>query len=189
MVKRSIFAVAALGAMMLASGGAFAQDTMNKDTMSKDTMGKDTMGKDAMSKDSMGMDAANASGINNVDGVGLKGFDPVAYFDQHKPAKGTPANTASYLGVTYEFTSKQHADAFAKDPAKYVPTFNGFCATAVAEGVKADVDPHDFVVYKGKLNVFYSDEAKAVFVKNQAAVAAKAESNWPDVQKQTKVIR
>ena len=133
--------------------------------------------------------AQTAGGVNAVDGVALRGFDPVAYFEQHKPVKGTPAATATYNGVTYEFASKEHAAAFEKDPAKYVPTFNGFCATAVAEGVKADADPHEFVVYSGKLNVFYSEAARTHFVKDEPGVSAKATSNWPTVEKLTTIIR
>jgi hypothetical protein len=103
--------------------------------------------------------------------------------------KGTPENVAMYHGVTYEFASKAHAALFAANPEKFLPTFNGFCATAVAEGVKADVDPHDYVIRGGRLNLFYSDEARAVFVKDQAGTEKKAESNWPEVMKQSKIIR
>jgi pentapeptide MXKDX repeat protein len=196
MTKRhSMLAAAAFATLLLGTVGAHAQngssDTMTKDAMPKDTMGTDTMGKDTMGKDAMSHDAmmADDMGINAVDGVALKGFDPVAYFLQNKPVKGSPENVVAYHGVTYEFATKAHAALFAREPAKYVPTFNGFCATAVAEGVKADVDPHDYVIHAGKLNVFYSDDARAVFLKDQTGTEKKAENNWPQVMQQTKIIR
>jgi pentapeptide MXKDX repeat protein len=192
MTKRfPIFATAAVAALLLGPLGAHAQDatkdTMSPDTMTKDTMTKDSMGKESMAHDAMMADAAG--GINAVDGVALKGFDPVAYFLQNKPVKGSPQFVAMYQGVTYEFASKGHQALFQQNPEKYVPRFSGFCTTAASEGVKADIDPHDFVVSDGKLNVFYSDEARDVFLKNASGVTKKAEANWPAVAKLTKVIR
>ena len=130
-----------------------------------------------------------ATGFNTVDGIALHGFDPVAYFVDHKPLKGSPKFSASYNGVTYEFASAAHAADFQKDPAKYVPAFNGFCTTAVSEGIKADIDPHAYVIDHGKLNVFFSDEAREHFVKDPAGVAKQAAANWPTVQTQDKIYR
>lgn len=155
MAFRSILAAAALTALTLSAGSAWAQ----------------------------------ASAFNTVDGVALHGFDPVAYFDQHKPVKGTPDNSYTYQGVTYEFASKAHMETFQKTPDKFVPNYGGFCTTAVYEGVKADADPHVYAIHDGKLNVFYSDGAKAIFDKQTATVLKEAAAKWPEVQTQTKVIR
>lgn len=133
--------------------------------------------------------AQSANTYNTVDGVALHGFDPVAYFDQHKPVKGTPDNSFTYQGITYEFASKAHLDTFQKSPDKFLPLYGGFCTTAVSEGVKADIDPHAFSIHDGKLSVFYSDGAKAVFDKNTSHVLKEAAQKWPDVQTQSKVIR
>ncbi len=40
----------------------------------------------------------------NVDenGLALQGYDPVAYFTDGKPVKGSPQFTASYQGATYQ---------------------------------------------------------------------------------------
>jgi YHS domain-containing protein len=193
MTNYSILGGAALGVMLMLSGGTFAATMPDPmaDPMAKpmaDTMAKpmaDTMAKPMADT----MAAPMTTGFNTVDGIALHGFDPVAYFTQHKPVKGSPKFSASYNGVTYEFATASDAATFQKDPAKYVPAYNGFCTTAVSEGVKADIDPHAYVIDHGKLNVFFSDEARDHFLKDPAKVSRLAASNWPAVEKLDKIYR
>lgn len=133
--------------------------------------------------------AIEAKAVNNVEGVALKGFDPVAYFVDSKPRKGDPSITAKYRGVTYEFVNAEHKALFEKDPAKYAPEYNGYCAFGVTEGLKIDVDPHAYAINHGKLNVFFSDEARDAFQSKLEENIADAQKKWPTVQKLTKVIR
>ena len=133
--------------------------------------------------------AIEAKAVNNVEGIALKGFDPVAYFVDSKPSKGDPGITSKFNGVTYEFVSKEHKALFDKDPAKYVPAYNGFCATGVAEGLKLDVDPHAYAINDNKLNVFFSDGARDLYQNDYANKSREAEKKWPTVQKLTKVVR
>src|SRR5215471_20174956 len=46
----------------------------------------------------------------NVDksGVILKGYDPVAYFEEHRPVKGDPKFSSIYRTATYHFASAAH---------------------------------------------------------------------------------
>ena len=83
-----------------------------------------------------GVRADSAGGINQIDGLALHGFDPVAYFTQNKAVKGEPVLTASYQVVTYQFASKEDQAAFQANPAKYVPQYGGFCALATSIGIK-----------------------------------------------------
>lgn len=103
--------------------------------------------------------AETAGAINQVDGVALHGFDPVAYFTQHKAVKGEPQFTAVHDGVTYEFASKEDQATFQTSPEKYVPQYGGYCAIVFSKGVKADIDPHAFAIDDGKLYVNYSEPA------------------------------
>ncbi len=43
----------------------------------------------------------------NVDktGLGLKGYDPVAYFTENRPVMGNPQFVSTYNGVRYQFAS------------------------------------------------------------------------------------
>jgi len=126
---------------------------------------------------------------NLVDGVALHGFDPVAYFVDHKPTKGDPSIASTYDGATYEFASKEHKALFDAAPAKYVPVYGGYCAFAVTEGIKADIDPYAYAINDGKLYVNFSVEARDAFQANVADNGHKAEANWPKVQKLDKVYR
>src|SRR5690349_7357662 len=87
---------------------------------------------------------AMAASLNTIDGVAIKGYDPVAYFTDNKAEPGSDAFTAQYEGATFKFASAAHRDLFLADPAKYVPQYGGFCAYGTAEGHKADTDPEAF---------------------------------------------
>ena len=133
--------------------------------------------------------AESAGDVNQIDGIALHGFDPVAYFTQNKAVKGEPKLTAVHQGVTYEFASKEDQAAFQANPEKYVPQYGGFCAFATSKGVKADIDPHAFAINDGKLYVNYSERALQAYQEDVKGNTEKANHNWPDVAKQSKIIR
>ena len=126
---------------------------------------------------------ARAGEVNQTDGLALRGYDPVAYFTQHKAVKGDPQWTATHHGVTYEFASQEDQTAFQADPDKYVPQYGGFCALATSVGVKADADPKEFVVRDGKLFVNNNPKAQSLFQQDVEGNIKKADHNWPDVAK------
>ena len=136
-----------------------------------------------------GVRAESAGDVNQIDGIALHGFDPVAYFTQNKAVKGEAEFTAQYKGVTYEFASKEDQATFRANPAKYVPQYGGFCAFAVSKGVKADIDPRAFAINDGKLYVNYSEKALQAYQGDVKGNTQKANHNWSDVAKQSKIIR
>ena len=168
-----IIATAVLVAAMLTAHGARAES--RADVYAKIT--------------TQGVRVDSAGDINQIDGLALHGFDPVAYFTQNKPVKGEPLLTASYQGVTYQFASKEDQAAFQANPVKYVPQYGGFCALATSLGIKADIDPHAFAINDGKLYVNYSDKALQAYQGDAKGNTEKADHNWPAVAKQTKIIR
>ena len=54
-------------------------------------------------------------------------------------------------------------------PGKYVPAYEGFCATAGAPGMKLESDPKLFTVHNGRAYLFSNTEAKAMFDGTSAA--------------------
>jgi hypothetical protein len=133
--------------------------------------------------DIRGADAAAARRHYNVDkaNLALQGYDPVAYFDGGKPAKGSPDITADVGGVTYRFASADHRDRFLADPAKYQPAYGGWCATAMAKNKKVEIDPTSFKITDGRLFLFYKDlfsDARKPWVKDEANLRDKADANW-----------
>jgi YHS domain-containing protein len=128
--------------------------------------------------------AAKKAGVKppkvNVDksGVILKGYDPVAYFEDHRPVQGDPKFSSTYRTATYHFASAAHKAAFDKNPAKYAPQYGGFCAASMSRGKLADIDPNVFFVYKGKLYVCSSPKRGKIFYSNPEVNIQKADKNW-----------
>jgi YHS domain-containing protein len=122
------------------------------------------------------------------DGVVIKGYDPVAFFEDKKPVKGSPEHKAEYKGSVFHFSSKTNRDAFTANPAKYAPQYNGFCAFGAAGGYKAAVDPAAFTVVNGKLYLNYNKDVRKQWSADIPGLVAKADKNWPEVSRQTKVI-
>ncbi len=113
-------------------------------------------------------------------GIGLKGYDPVAYFTGGKAQKGLETITATNAGLTWRFANAAHKAAFEKEPAKYLPQYGGFCAWGVANGKLFDIDPADgWTITDGKLFVVFNGDILKLFKADQTALVAKAEQNWP----------
>ena len=130
---------------------------------------------------------AFAQKVNLENGVAIKGYDPVAYFTDHKPIKGVPEYRADYEGATYEFTSVAHRILFVEAPEKYVPQFGGFCAYGTALGHKADVDPTAFTIVDGKLYLNYNAKVMTSWRQDIPGYIVKATKAWPNVSQQTAV--
>jgi YHS domain-containing protein len=133
--------------------------------------------------------AALADTVNVENGIAIKGYDPVAYFTDHKPVKGVPTYKADYEGATYEFASEAHRALFTATPEKYAPQFGGFCAFAAAQGRKADIDPAAFTIVDGKLYLNYNLKVQAAWKQDIPGYTRKAEEAWPTVSQQTDVVR
>jgi YHS domain-containing protein len=114
--------------------------------------------------------------LNNVI---VKGYDPVAYFNQGKAVMGSPLITSTYHGATYLFASREDKAEFDKSPAKFEPQYGGYCAyTMSKEGKRHDIDPKAFRIYKGKLYVCQTPAQLKDFSANIDANLAKADQNW-----------
>jgi hypothetical protein len=72
---------------------------------------------------------ASIAQVQPVDkkGLAIGGYDVVAYFS-NTAVEGSPSITAVHKKVTYQFSTTANRDAFVKNPAQYLPQFDGFCA-------------------------------------------------------------
>ena len=86
-----------------------------------------------------------------LEGVAVKGYDPVAYFVEGKPVKGSGKFEHKWMGAKWHFSSAENRDSFAKNPEKYAPQYGGYCAYAVSQGAIADIDPTAWKIVNGKL--------------------------------------
>ena len=116
-------------------------------------------------------------------GVAIKGYDPVAYFTDGKPAKGASVYSFEWNGAEWRFASAAHRDLFKADPAKYAPQYGGYCAWAVSRGYTAGIDPDAWKIVSGRLYLNYSMKVQQQWSEDIPGNVAKAEENWPKILK------
>lgn len=124
-----------------------------------------------------------ASGQYNLtDGaLALKGFDPVAYIESGKAQAGKSEISSRYRGVVYRFASVETRQRFAENPEKYVPAYGGWCATAMADGRKVEIDPANFKVTNSRLFLFYKGwlgNALNDWNKDEKSLTVRADEQW-----------
>src|SRR5262245_43062828 len=73
--------------------------------------------------------------------IALRGYDPVSYFADGRPAKGSSESWYAFDDVVYLFRSAQHRQQFAGDPERYAPQYDGYCAGGISKNYKAEPDP------------------------------------------------
>jgi len=124
---------------------------------------------------------AQAKALLNLDkdGVALQGYDPVAFFTEHKPVKGKMEFKSVDGGATYYFASAETKALFDKEPARYEPAYGGYCAYGVSRNKLVEIDPEAFQVLDGRLLLQYSKGVRADFNKDASGNVAKANGNWP----------
>ena len=124
---------------------------------------------------------AQTKTLVNLDktGVAIQGYDPVAFFADHQPAKGDQKFLVKHDGAIYFFASKEHKDLFKENPAKYEPEFGGYCAYGVSRNKLVEIDVDAFQIVDGKLLLQYSKGVRDDFNKDAKANLAKAVTNWP----------
>jgi YHS domain-containing protein len=125
-------------------------------------------------------DEVNVSKGGTLAGLGLAahGYDVVAFFTDAKASIGTDAHALAHGGGTYRFVSQANLDAFKADPAKYEPSYGGYCAYGVTLGEKFDGDPRYWRIVDGKLFLNLNGDIQAEWSKNVPGNIAKANNNW-----------
>ena len=121
------------------------------------------------------------------DGVAIHGYDPIAYFAEMKPVKGLPEFQAEYQGSTFYFSTAANRDSFTANPDKFAPQYGGYCAFGMAKGYKAVIDPAASTVVDDKLYLNYSETVRSQWKLDIPGYIRKANANWPDVKRLTKV--
>ena len=121
------------------------------------------------------------------DGVAIRGYDPIAYFAEMKPVKGSPEFHAEYQGSTFYFSTAANRGTFVANPDKFAPQYGGYCAFGMAKGYKATIDPAAFTVVHDKLYLNYSETVRSQWVSDIPGYIDKANANWAEVRKLTEV--
>lgn len=120
--------------------------------------------------------------VNTESGIAIKGYDPVAYFADGKPVKGSPKHSHDWMGAQWQFASDDHKQQFIANPEKYAPRYGGYCAYAVSQGVTADIDPEAWKIVDGKLYLNLSPGVASIWLKDIPGYIAAADKNWPKLR-------
>jgi len=114
--------------------------------------------------------------------LALHGYDPVAYFTEGHPVRGSDKLVHIHEGAAYRFSTQAHLDAFKQDPVRYAPQYGGFCAFGVSVGKKFDGDPRLWKIEGGKLYLNLNEDIYATFLEDLDGNIRKAEGNWAKIE-------
>ena len=109
----------------------------------------------------------------------IKGYDPVAYFTENKPVKGSEDYSFEYKGAQWLFSSKENLEMFKNNPGKYEPQYGGYCAYAVSQNKTASIKPELFTIHEGKLYLNYNASINEKWRKQKDSFIEAADKNWP----------
>lgn len=123
--------------------------------------------------------------INSENGIAIDGYDVVSYFDG-TAKKGNNALSSMYKGTTFYFSAKNNLEKFKSTPEKFIPSYGGYCAYAVAvKGKKVSVNPETFEIRDGKLLLFYNKRSTNTLElwqnENPEELVKKADTNWKKI--------
>ena len=116
---------------------------------------------------------------NTSSGIALKGYDPVAYFDDGQPTPGDNQISHEWAGVTWHFSSAENKNQFSSSPESYAPQYGGFCSFAVSKGFTADISPDAWHIENQNLYVFADKNVRDDWVATLSdGSLTKSDANW-----------
>jgi YHS domain-containing protein len=130
-----------------------------------------------------GAEKSPVPAVNAPEGVGVKGYDPVAYFTLGRPSPGVDQYSYQLKGVTYRFASAEDRDNFKADPEKYLPQYGGYCAYAMSINRIADIDPSRWAIVNNKLYLNNNYLSFHLWSLDESGNIASADRNWPQYPK------
>jgi len=117
--------------------------------------------------------------------LSISGYDPVAYFTDGKPVPGKTEFEYLWHKLRWRFANGEHRDLFARDPDRYAPQYDGYCAMGAAAGEAAHkdtVDPEAWAIVDGKLYLTHRHQAMDDWRQNPTEYIKQADENWAVVK-------
>ncbi|MCD9148175.1 YHS domain-containing (seleno)protein [Pseudophaeobacter flagellatus] len=114
-------------------------------------------------------------------GLALQGYDPVAYFTDGAPAKGSYKITTVFDDATYRFASEEHKAQFEANPEAYLPAYGGYCAFGTAMGFKFDGDPTYWKIVDNTLYLNLSKDIQTRWEGNIPGFVEDANGHWETI--------
>lgn len=112
----------------------------------------------------------------------IRGYDPVAYFTDHRPVKGADSLVFSWKGATWHFSNREHLMLFQKNPEQYAPQYGGYCAYGWAKGYAVKTEADAWAVENGKLYLNYDAKVQRDWDKDRKGYIRQADANYAQKQ-------
>ena len=109
--------------------------------------------------------------------LGIKGYDPVAYFTLQRATPGQPQFEYAWDEHVWRFANAEHRELFKADPVRYAPQFANFCAVALARGEVREANPEYWLISEGKLYLFGKSYGPDLFRKELGQNIERARQN------------
>jgi len=123
---------------------------------------------------------ASSTEVFNVDGLAIRGTDPVAYFTQGTPVPGEEAFQLDWMAATWRFANMENMVAFEANPRDFAPQYGGYCAYAMSKGAVASSVPEAWTIYEDKLYLNFSTGVRDIWQQDIPGNIALADGFWPD---------
>jgi enamine deaminase RidA (YjgF/YER057c/UK114 family) len=117
--------------------------------------------------------------------LSISGYDPVAYFTDGKPVQGKSEFEYLWHKLRWRFADGAHREMFIKDPNRYAPQYDGYCAMGAAAGESAHkdtVDPEAWAIVDGKLYLTHVRQTMEAWRQNPAGYIKRGDDNWTAVK-------
>ena len=117
--------------------------------------------------------------------LSISGYDPVAYFTDGMPVQGKSEIEYLWHKLRWRFANEAHRDLFSKEPDRYTPQYDGYCAIGVSageEGHKDTVDPEAWAIVDDKLYLTHMSQGMADWRQNPSDFIKQADANWAAVK-------
>jgi YHS domain-containing protein len=115
--------------------------------------------------------------------VAILGYDPVAYFVDHKPQAGLDQYSYRWMGATWKFAKADHLKLFKANPESYAPQYGGYCAYGVANDNLVSIEPDKWKVLNGKLYLNYSASVQKKWFADPAGFIKTADGKFTELLK------
>jgi enamine deaminase RidA (YjgF/YER057c/UK114 family) len=113
--------------------------------------------------------------------LSISGYDPVAYFTDGKAVQGKPEFEYVWRKLRWRFASGEHRDLFIKEPRRYAPQYDGYCAMGVALDAAAHkdtVDPEAWAIVDGKLYLVHTNYFLEKWREQARENIKRADADW-----------
>jgi YHS domain-containing protein len=174
-----LFAITLLATTAACGGATESSDAMSGDAMAGNAMAAEAA--PALYADLGGENSGPVYTQSKGDTLAVRGYDVVSYFTGGGvPVEGSQEYTVRYEGYDYRFASKDNADAFVAEPAKYAPAYGGYCAWAIGENdALAPGDPNVYKIVDDKLYLNFSEDVATKWNADIPGFIASADVNYP----------